>query len=287
MADSQSPEEEVRGTNSKDKGTVPRKGSIVSFLLDPHHPPSTFINKRKNMLKARREKPNERLVKVKPHSSPVPKHTLAAVVRPRKDMNEQTVPTDKRMTLDERKNEKIKMLKALIEGFQVRRIYVDGRISLEVMYEHCFRSLGVEKKARLVDLRTPEDRHEKLKSSSLHHSLNDKEKDELPKAPNENKPPKKVVIHDDHPDQTVTITGNPTTECRTGLIEILRKHVDTFAWTPTDMTRIPRLIAEHELKTYPHIEPRVQRKRSIALDRRKVVKEEVAEWLKAEIVRRV
>ncbi|GKA97822.1 reverse transcriptase domain-containing protein [Tanacetum coccineum] len=50
------------------------------------------------------------------------------------------------------------------------------------------------------------------------------------------------------------------------------------------MTGIPRLIAEPELKTYPHIEPRVQRKRSIALDRRKVVKEEVAEWLKAGIM---
>ncbi|GJU59297.1 reverse transcriptase domain-containing protein [Tanacetum coccineum] len=53
------------------------------------------------------------------------------------------------------------------------------------------------------------------------------------------------------------------------------------------MTGIPRFIAEHELKTYPHIEPRVQRKRSIAPDRRKVVKEEVTEWLKAVIVRRV
>nr|GEW53217.1 reverse transcriptase domain-containing protein [Tanacetum cinerariifolium] len=71
------------------------------------------------------------------------------------------------------------------------------------------------------------------------------------------------------------------------LIEILRKHADAFAWTPADMTGIPCVIAELELKTYPHIKPRVQRKWSIALDRRKVVKEEVAEWLKAEIVRKV
>nr|GEY64591.1 hypothetical protein [Tanacetum cinerariifolium] len=56
--------------------------------------------------------------------------------------------------------------------------------------------------------------------------------------------------------------------------------------TLTDMTGIPRSIAEHELKTYPHIEPRVQRKRSIAPDIRKVVKDEVAVWLKAEIVRK-
>nr|GEZ45280.1 hypothetical protein [Tanacetum cinerariifolium] len=47
-----------------------------------------------------------------------------------------------------------------------------------------------------------------------------------------------------------------------------------------------RFIAKHELKTYPHIEPRVQRKRSIAPDKIKVVKEEVEEWLKAEIVRK-
>ncbi|GKB49211.1 reverse transcriptase domain-containing protein [Tanacetum coccineum] len=53
------------------------------------------------------------------------------------------------------------------------------------------------------------------------------------------------------------------------------------------MTGIPRFIAEQELKTYPHIEPRVQRKQSIAPDRRKIVKEEVAEWLKAGIVRKV
>ncbi|GJX84529.1 reverse transcriptase domain-containing protein [Tanacetum coccineum] len=95
-------------------------------------------------------------------------------------------------------------------------------------------------------------------------------------------PPRK-----DYPDQTITIGGNLSAEYRSGLIEILWKHADAFAWTPADMTGIPRFIAEHKLKTYPHIEPRVQKKQSIASDKRKVVKEEVSEWLKAEIVRRV
>ncbi|GKE28562.1 hypothetical protein Tco_1443946 [Tanacetum coccineum] len=103
----------------------------------------------------------------------------------------------------------------------------------------------------------------------------------------ESKPPKKVVIHNDYPDQTITIGGNLSAECRFGLIEMLRKHADAFAWTPTNMTGIPCFIAEHKLKMYPHIEPRVQRKRSIAPDRRKVVKDKVAEWLKAGIVRKV
>ncbi|GJT46053.1 hypothetical protein Tco_0954768 [Tanacetum coccineum] len=105
-------------------------------------------------------------------------------------------------------------------------IYVDGGSSSEVMYEHCFRNLRAETRAK----------------------------------------PK---------------------ESRMSLVGFSGKHTDAFAWTPADMTGIPRFIAEHELKTYPHIEPMVQRKRSIAPDRRKVVKDEVAEWLKAGIVRRV
>ncbi|GKC09957.1 hypothetical protein Tco_1001567 [Tanacetum coccineum] len=87
-----------------------------------------------------------------------------------------------------------------------------------------------------------------------------KGKDEHPKRSLESKPMEKVVIHDDYPDQTITIRGNLSAECRSRLNEILRKHADAFAWTPTDMTRIPRFIVEHELKTYPRIEPMVQRK---------------------------
>nr|GEV33460.1 reverse transcriptase domain-containing protein [Tanacetum cinerariifolium] len=85
------------------------------------------------------------------------------------------------------------------------------------------------------------------------------------------KPLEKVVIHNDYLDQTITIRGNLSAECKSILVEMLCKHADAFTWTPAYMTRIPRFIAEHELKTYPHIEPRVQRKRSIALDRRKAM----------------
>ncbi|GKE65519.1 hypothetical protein Tco_1519680 [Tanacetum coccineum] len=103
----------------------------------------------------------------------------------------------------------------------------------------------------------------------------DKGKDEsLEKSPG-SKPLEKAVIHDGYPDQTITIGGSITAEYIYGLIEILRKHADAFAWTPIDMTGISCFVAEYELKTYPHIEPRVQRKRSIASDRRKIVKDEV------------
>nr|GFC61468.1 hypothetical protein [Tanacetum cinerariifolium] len=94
---------------------------------------------------------------------------------------------------------------------------------------------------------TPADEKDKGKDEPLENSI-------------ESKPPEKVVIHDDYSNQTITIRGNLSVECRSRLTEILHKHANAFAWTPTDMTKIPRFIAEHELKTYPHIEPRVQRK---------------------------
>ncbi|GJU64038.1 reverse transcriptase domain-containing protein [Tanacetum coccineum] len=47
------------------------------------------------------------------------------------------------------------ILEALIEGFLVRRIYVDGGSSSEVMYEHYFRNLGAETRAKLKESRTP------------------------------------------------------------------------------------------------------------------------------------
>ncbi|GJU93577.1 reverse transcriptase domain-containing protein [Tanacetum coccineum] len=166
------------------------------------------------------------------------------------------------------------------QRFQVSRIYVDGGSSSEVMYGHCFRNLRMKTKAKLKEFRSPlvwfsgetdktRESDESIQPSptasekDTHGGEKGKEKDELLEKSLKTKPLEKV------------------------LIKILRKHGDAFAWTPADMTRIPRFFAEHELKTYPHIEPIMQRKRSIAPNIRKVVKDEVAEWFKAKIVRKV
>ncbi|GKE15008.1 hypothetical protein Tco_1422585 [Tanacetum coccineum] len=47
------------------------------------------------------------------------------------------------------------ILKAYIKGFQVQRIYVDGGSSSKVMYEHCFRNLGPNTRANLMESRIP------------------------------------------------------------------------------------------------------------------------------------
>ncbi|GKF09819.1 reverse transcriptase domain-containing protein, partial [Tanacetum coccineum] len=87
------------------------------------------------------------------------------------------------------------------------------------------------------------------------------EEDISTKALKESKPPKRVTINDNHPDQPITIGGNLSAECRTELIKVLCKHADAFAWVP--------------------------RRWSVAPDRRKVVKEEVDEWFMSGIVKKV
>ncbi|GKA11501.1 hypothetical protein Tco_0691047 [Tanacetum coccineum] len=47
------------------------------------------------------------------------------------------------------------ILEALIDGFLVRRIFVDEGSSSKVMYEHCFQNLRSKTKAKLKESRTP------------------------------------------------------------------------------------------------------------------------------------
>ncbi|GKB59193.1 hypothetical protein Tco_0915379 [Tanacetum coccineum] len=213
------------------------------------------------------------------------------------------------------------VLEAYIEGFQVRMIYVDGGSSSEVMYEHCFRNIGIDTKAlrecrRIEEAQGPTSEgkvtHPRIRASKPAETSEKEEtqipekqppmkkypeeseptssskgdiapkveregKDEPPEVLKKSRPSEKVLINDGHPNQPITIGGSLSAECRSKLIRTLRKHVAAFAWTPADMTGITRFVAEHQLKTYPHIEPRVHKKRSLALDIRKVVKEEVEE----------
>ncbi|GJY24758.1 reverse transcriptase domain-containing protein [Tanacetum coccineum] len=292
------------------------------------------------------------------------------------------------------------VVEAMIEGFRVRRIHVDGGSSSEVMYEHCFRSLSYRTRSRLRESRIPlvgfseevsypmgvidlevtmgecgktrtvimefavvkspspynallgrtgmrslgavastihsmmkfptsngiatisttretlrecrqieeaQDlsRHARVTDPTPMQTSSEVANPRLSLAPVETRPrrpgkepmqldgtegrrqldkgrrlPKssveeKIVINDNYPEQLVTIGGGLSAECRHALIHTLRKNVDIFAWTPADMTGIPRAITEHSLDTYPHIEPKAQKKRSLAPDRRKVVTDEM------------
>ncbi|GJW58974.1 hypothetical protein Tco_0105705 [Tanacetum coccineum] len=207
------------------------------------------------------------------------------------------------------------VVEAMIEGFRVRRTHVDGGSSSEVMYEHCFRNLSYRMRSRLRESRIPlvgfsGEVSYLMRVIDLEVTIGERGrtgtvKMEFAMRPGKEpmqlddmegrrqpdkgrKPPKsgtkeKIVVNDNYPEQLVTIGGGLSAECRHTLIHTLRKNVDIFAWTPADITGIPKAITEHSLDTYPHIEPKAQKKRGLDPDMRKVVTDEVNEWLKADL----
>nr|GEV76613.1 reverse transcriptase domain-containing protein [Tanacetum cinerariifolium] len=56
-----------------------------------------------------------------------------------------------------------------------------------------------------------------------------------------------VALHPDFPDQEVVIGGSLSDKGRTELCSVLKKNSDIFAWQPSDMTGVPRSVAEHRL----------------------------------------
>ncbi|XP_071700363.1 uncharacterized protein [Rutidosis leptorrhynchoides] len=81
-----------------------------------------------------------------------------------------------------------------------------------------------------------------------------------------------IVVHDDgyvspnpkHPDQRIQIGTTLSTNARDTLCKLLAASIDVFAWEPSDMTGVPRDIAQHRLNVNPNITPVVQKKRAMA-----------------------
>ncbi|GJT05100.1 hypothetical protein Tco_0839562 [Tanacetum coccineum] len=57
----------------------------------------------------------------------------------------------------------------------------------------------------------------------------------------------KVAIHLDFLDQEIAIGGALSAKGRTKLCALLKANLDIFVWQPSDMTGVPRSIAEHQL----------------------------------------
>nr|GEZ75173.1 reverse transcriptase domain-containing protein [Tanacetum cinerariifolium] len=59
-------------------------------------------------------------------------------------------------------------------------------------------------------------------------------------------------LHPNFPDQEVVVGGSLSDKGRTELCSLLKKNLDIFAWQPSDMTGLPRSVAEHRLNDcYP------------------------------------
>ncbi|GKA39148.1 hypothetical protein Tco_0731699 [Tanacetum coccineum] len=105
----------------------------------------------------------------------------------------------------------------------------------------------------------------------------------------------RIVVNDEHPEQTVFIKKQQSASFKKKLQDLLRSNSDVFAWTYVDMIGIPRTImvgwkpfnTEHKLNEYMHIKLVKQKKRGRSLDRNEIACKEVDELMKARILRKV
>nr|GEU72750.1 reverse transcriptase domain-containing protein [Tanacetum cinerariifolium] len=91
----------------------------------------------------------------------------------------------------------------------------------------------------------------------------------------------KVALHPDFPDQEVAIGGTLSDKGRTDLCSILKKNLDIFVWQPSDMTGVPRSVAEHRLNIREGYSAVRQKKKGQALERAKAIQAEVQKLVEA------
>lgn len=97
----------------------------------------------------------------------------------------------------------------------------------------------------------------------------------------------KVAIHLEFPDQTITVGGGLTDQGKRDLCKLLRNNLDIFAWQPSDMTGVPRNVAEHRLNVREDYTPVRQKKRGQAAERNKAINDDVAKLVEVCIMKEV
>jgi len=68
------------------------------------------------------------------------------------------------------------------------------------------------------------------------------------------------ILHQQYRDQPISIGCGLTADGKKTLKALLARYRDVFAWSPKDMTGVPRSLAEHKLYSFKSMEPRVQKK---------------------------
>ncbi|GJT85125.1 hypothetical protein Tco_1066842 [Tanacetum coccineum] len=97
----------------------------------------------------------------------------------------------------------------------------------------------------------------------------------------------KMAINPEHPEQTVMTGSDLTKKTRGKLCNLLQRSLDIFAWTPTDMTGVPRHIAKHKLNVRKGCQSVRQKKRGQAAERNIAINDEVSKLVAAWIMREV
>ncbi|XP_071704658.1 uncharacterized protein [Rutidosis leptorrhynchoides] len=90
-----------------------------------------------------------------------------------------------------------------------------------------------------------------------------------------------------YPEQRIQIGTALSGNAKDTLCKLLTANIDVFAWEPSDMTGVPREIAQHRLNVNPNITPVVQKKRAMALERSVFLDNKVQRLVHAGIMKQV
>ena len=92
---------------------------------------------------------------------------------------------------------------------------------------------------------------------------------------------------DDQPEHLTYIESKLTEDVKDLLIHFLMQNVDVFAWKQEDMGGIDPAVITHMLNVAPSFKPVKQKRRSFALEKHKVIDEEISKLLQARAIREV
>nr|GEY56774.1 reverse transcriptase domain-containing protein [Tanacetum cinerariifolium] len=186
------------------------------------------------------------------------------------------------------------VIKAKIGGHMVHRMYVDEGSSIEILYEHCFNWLRPEVKNQIVPATTSLTGFNDEGIVTIHSTIlilvecaTVITSSVVPKEVGAILDNFKVALHPDFLDQEVAIRGTLSTKGRTELCSLLKENLDIFAWQPSDMTGVPRSVAEHRLNIQEGYSSVRQKKIGQASERAKAIQAEVQKLVEAGIMREV
>nr|GEY06655.1 reverse transcriptase domain-containing protein [Tanacetum cinerariifolium] len=189
-----------------------------------------------------------------------------------------------------------------VKVFQAAAEAKDGGSSMEILYEHCFNRLRPEIKSKMVPATTSLTGFSgetiwPLGQLRLLVTIGDAThstkawmnfmvvKSMSPYNGIIGRPGLKAIQA--VPSTEVVIGGSLSDKGRTELCSIPKKNLDIFAWQPSDMTGVPRSVAEHQLNIREGYTPVWQKKRGQAPERARAIQVEVQKLVDARIIREV
>ncbi|PWA38306.1 TO45-2 [Artemisia annua] len=102
--------------------------------------------------------------------------------------------------------------------------------------------------------------------------------------PGDNKNEEIVATNEKHPDQPIVVGKHLSPQVKNQLVQLLANSLDIFAWTPDDMTRVPREFVEHILGLNQYAPPVVQKRMSISLGMSNSMTTQVRDLIQAGIL---